>query len=447
MLRSLVRRLIQRVARAPVFSSLDQHVEEVLTGGSVALAMKVAGAGLSFGSNIVLARVLGADGAGVYYLSLTVTTVAAVVARVGLDDASLRFISANVADDAWERVKGVYYRGLAISSSAGLVLTAVLWASAGWIATVAFHEPRLESTVRVMGLAIAPHAVMILHTQALKGLKRIPQAMMLQGFGVPLLSIPLFLAVVPSLGVDGAAGVWASATLVVACFGRYLWKLVTPNLSDVTGEFSTSLLLSTSLPLLLVASMHLVMSWTDTVMLGIWSDSRQVGIYNVAMKTATLTNLLIVAVSSIAAPKFAALYEQDRRDELASLVHDVTKLLLMCAVPLLLVFLAVPSFILLIFGEEFTAGSGALRLLALGQFVNVVLGAAGHLLIMTGHEKDMRNVTLTVAVANILLNLALVPGYGIIGAATATTLSLSATGLFAMLLVRRRLSIRLVPLG
>jgi O-antigen/teichoic acid export membrane protein len=447
MVRDLVRKVIRRVSRASIFSSLDQHVEEVLKGGSVALAMKVAGAGLSFGSNIVLARVLGADGAGVYYLALTVTTVAAVVARVGLDDASLRFISASMAEDTWERVKGVYNRGIAISVGVGLILTAVLWLSAEWISTVVFDEPRLATAVKIMSLAVAPHAVMILHTQALKGLKKIPQAMLLQGFGVPLLSIPLFLAVAPLMGVKGAAGVWAGATLAVAGFGRYLWKRVTPDLSDVKGEFSTGFLLSTSLPLLLVASMHLVMNWTDTVMLGIWSDSRQVGIYSVAMKTATLTNLLIVAVSSIAAPKFSALYKKGQSEELSSLVQDVTTLLFICAVPLLAVFLSVPGLILLIFGGDFAEGSGVLRILALGQFVNVVLGSAGHLLVMTGHEKDMRNITVMVALVNVALNLALVPHYGIIGAATATSLSLIATGLFATLLVRRRLSIRLVPLG
>ena len=42
---------------------IDHHIREVLRGASIALVLRVAGAGLAFGFTILLARMLGAEGA------------------------------------------------------------------------------------------------------------------------------------------------------------------------------------------------------------------------------------------------------------------------------------------------------------------------------------------------------------------------------------------------
>lgn len=73
----------------------DQQLLELLSGSSVALILKLIGAGLAFTFNVLLARLLGAEGAGVYFLALSVITVAVVFGRLGLDKTVLRLISAN----------------------------------------------------------------------------------------------------------------------------------------------------------------------------------------------------------------------------------------------------------------------------------------------------------------------------------------------------------------
>ncbi|MCW8816038.1 MAG: hypothetical protein OQK59_08655, partial [Chlorobium sp.] len=50
---------------------IDVHMLEVINGAAVALVLKVLGAGLTFLFNLVLARTLGAEGAGLYFLALT----------------------------------------------------------------------------------------------------------------------------------------------------------------------------------------------------------------------------------------------------------------------------------------------------------------------------------------------------------------------------------------
>ena len=59
---------------------LDHHMREVLRGAMVAFPLRLVSAGLVFALNILLARILGAEDTGLYYLALTITTIATTVA-------------------------------------------------------------------------------------------------------------------------------------------------------------------------------------------------------------------------------------------------------------------------------------------------------------------------------------------------------------------------------
>lgn len=193
--------------------------------------------------------------------------------------------------------------------------------------------------------------------------------------------------------------------------------------------------------------MGLVMSMTDTTLLGVWADSESVGIYGVAKRTALLTSFMLVAVNTIVAPKFAELYAQGDRRALSALARNVAKLMTLAATPILLAFVIVPNWVLGIFGSDFVAGAPVLTILALGQFVNVATGSVGYLLMMTGHEKLMRNNTVASAALNVALNAILIPKYSIIGAAVATAISLATMNLISTILVYWKLSIVTLPIS
>ena len=59
----------------PLGSRLDSEMREIVRGATASLALKVLGAVLTFFFNLVLARMLGAQEAGLYFLAFTVATV------------------------------------------------------------------------------------------------------------------------------------------------------------------------------------------------------------------------------------------------------------------------------------------------------------------------------------------------------------------------------------
>jgi O-antigen/teichoic acid export membrane protein len=142
-------------------------------------------------------------------------------------------------------------------------------------------------------------------------------------------------------------------------------------------------------------------------------------------------------VNSIAAPKFAQCHGVGDAEGLRKTAQLATATIFWSSAPVLLVFLLFPSPILGIFGREFREGAAALRLLALGQFVNAASGSVGCLLQMTGRQRAYRNVVIAAVVVNLALNVTLVPRYGMNGAAFAGMVGVIMLNVIPFFLIRR----------
>jgi O-antigen/teichoic acid export membrane protein len=424
---------------------LDDHMREIVRGASTAFLLKLVGGGLTFCFYVAIGRLLGAKQAGTYFLALTVITVAAVVGRAGLDGTMLRLIAGNAALENWSVVKGVYRKGITIALAASSVATVVTLALAPWLADRLFSAPELTRLIRWMALSVVPLAVLTLVARALQGVKRIGDATLINDVAVPAFSVVWLGILVPIWGVLGAVAAYTLAAVAALPIGLWRWRRATPQLNGVEGTVATASLLESSVPLLWVSCLQLVMLWSSTVALGMWASSADVGIFSAANRTATLTSLILWSVNNIAAPKFAALHRQGDMVTLGRVARNSAKLMALLAAPVLGICLAAPGWVLGLFGPEFVSGARLLGILAAGQFVNVVTGSVGFLLIMCGHERAARNNFLLCAVISVVLNLVLVPSMGATGAAIATATTAALQNLIAAALVWRKLGVMTIP--
>mgnify|MGYP000751870713 CR=1 FL=1 len=97
---------------------------------------------------------------------------------------------------------------------------------------------------------------------------------------------------------------------------------------------------------------------------------------------------------------------------------------------------------ILVFGVEFEAALTPLLILALAYTFSVSLGIVSTILNMTGHEKTTAKGAVIATCVNVVLNLTLIPMFGISGAAIATAASLIVWNLYLWRSVRSLLSIR-----
>jgi O-antigen/teichoic acid export membrane protein len=113
--------------------------------------------------------------------------------------------------------------------------------------------------------------------------------------------------------------------------------------------------------------------------------------------------------------------------------------------PLYLVMLVFPSPVLQVFGSDYTSGATALAVLCAAGLFNLATGNVTVLLLMSGYSLlNMLNAAGALTL-NIVLNLLLIPRYGMTGAAIAWAASIVANNLAAMIQVHGRLGLR--PFG
>lgn len=442
-MKRVVSKTVQRVSR---FVPWDQDMREVAGGAAVAFVLRLTAAGLSFVFNIILARLLGVEGSGVFFLAFIVTTMATVAGRAGMEQVLLQLVATNASQGNWIEVSGLYRRAMWISVWASAAATALIFIAAPVISKTLFSTPDLVDPLRLMSLGIVPWSLLMLHGELLKGLRRIRDAMLVQGVCLQLFGIPLLLLLGGPLGILGAAAAYVATLFLTLILGIVLWRRATPQIKGLRGHFDTRVLLSTSLPLFWATSADLVLNWTDSLMLGVLSNSAAVGIYGVAMRTALPVGFIVVAVASVISSRFAVLYAQGELRALERLLRIATGMMMLLISPVLLLLVVFPGWVLGFFGAGFTAGAPVLAVLAVGQFANVAFSLAETALTMSGFVKVVRNNVFLGAFLNVLLNALLIPAYGPVGAAVATATSITVKRLVTVYLMRKYLSIKLWPL-
>jgi O-antigen/teichoic acid export membrane protein len=176
-------------------------------------------------------------------------------------------------------------------------------------------------------------------------------------------------------------------------------------------------------------------------MLGLLSNSREIGFYSVAAKLGTLTSFFhLISISSLT-PKIASLFHENKLKELETMVQQVTKGLGAIGVLSVLIYFFLGNQILSLWGTEFKEAYWILIIIAFGQLVNLGTGATGMILQMTNNERALGYLTLSTAILNVSLNYVLVPLYGGLGASIATAMTLILQNVIQIILVKKKLGI------
>lgn len=425
--------------------------DEALLGSViVSFLVRVISAAVAFGMNIAIARLLGVDESGIYFLSLTLITAASVFARFGMDHALMRFISPVWKQGEVAGVVATAVKGLGVVSLIGLIASIILYLGAGWLSDVLFSEPGLAGVLKIMAFALTPFSLMWVLSGILKAVNQPAKANYIEAGAIPTIVSGVMVTLL-LLGAGGtsvtAAEAFTVASMFTVALGLYFF-VQTVSSGEATirvGGEPFRQVINSAYPLMWVGVLNFTIVWSSSLFLGIYADASDVSLYNVAHRTASLIAFVLIVFNSISAPRFAALYSHGELDKLEGLALKTASHMVLFALPMLVAILLFSDTIMLIFGEDFTAASTLLIVIALGQFVNVATGSVGYILMMTGHENQARNNTLFIAVLSVVLNFVLVSRYGAMGAALTTAICLAMQNVIASILVYRNLGIVTAP--
>jgi O-antigen/teichoic acid export membrane protein len=433
----------------------DSHMEEILSGTVKAMYLRLLGALFIFLLNILLARLLGADGIGIYFLALSVVMLAHTIGCLGIGLAVVRFIAEAVSNRDTARVRiiaGISIKTVALSSG---LISVVVFILAHWIAVDVLGRVELVWPLRAMSLVITPISLSIIYSELLRGLKRISYSHFLRMLALPMFALPLCYFLAQSFGLKGAVIAYLIAALLTFLASFVLWRVsirksiakVSDSMKAESSSFTLNRLLTTSTPLLWVTTLSLFMGWGSTFFIALWNSNLEVGTYTMAARMAMPIGMILTSIASISMPKFAEIHSTSDIKTLARTGRRASKLAVILSLPLLFILIIFSTELMSIFGSEFKVAGGVLIVLTIGQFVAVVTAATGQALMVTGHECLARNSSLISALLFLILNLVLIPKYGIMGAAIATTLGLIARSILTWIFLYRAMGINLLPFG
>lgn len=178
-------------------------------------------------------------------------------------------------------------------------------------------------------------------------------------------------------------------------------------------------IVSFSVVLFAIQALEFLTNQTDKVMLGIYLNAREVGIYSVATALVAFVSIFLQSINQIFAPTIAELHASGQKELLLRLYQTLTKWVFGLTLPLAFVIMIFSRPLMEIFGREFGEGWPVLVIATLGQLMNCGVGSVGQLLLMSGQQKRMARAQAIAAFVGLAINWLLIPRLGLIGAAVA----------------------------
>ncbi len=395
-------------------------------GAAGSFLAKMAGAAITVGVQVLLARVLGLGGYGVFSYVLTWLVVLAAISRLGLDFTVLRFAAGYQGKGEWGLLRGVLgaatrwalYSSVAVAALLALVvlalrsylgddLSSAFWVGCGALplmTLMAIKQASLRALQHVVVTVAAEFAVLPL---ALAG----------------LVAAAYYLAPIELGGAEAMALHVGACAITLILLVVWLARALRRDAEPAEPEERAREWMRVAFPLLIWTGFAFLNAQVDMLMVGGLRGTEDAGLYQAAVRLGGLALWGLFAVNAAAGPMIARVHAQGKQRELQRLVSLSAAGLAILTFPVAILLVALGPWLLELFGEPYRAAYIPLVLLVVGHCANASAGSVGYLLMMTGHEREAAFVMAAAAGLNAGLNAILVPHYGLTGAATAALIS------------------------
>lgn len=416
---------------------MSKIVDSSLMSAAKGTALFLFGAAASmlmwFAIKVLIARSTTKEELGIYSIAIAVASIATLVGSMGLPEGVARYISLALGEGKDDRARAIAAASSRLGTFSGLAMFALLYIFSGPLSKYVFYKPELEAPLKVFAFYM-PFAVMTqLYGSVLRGYNHIKPTVYYLSIGQPLFFLTMLGAVV-ILGLPFISIIIAFAiamALVFAGMGIHGYrKAGLGPLPQRAGAGEGPLrreLIRFSFPLLAAGVMSVVLTWTDTLMLGRYSGAEAVGVYNVSISLAKLLGFSLSALGFVFMPLAGEMHSRGQSQELGRTYQVLTKWVFSATLPVFFVLFFFPEMtISFLFGSGFLGASLPLRILSLGFLFSVFLGVNGLLMVVFGMSKELMKVSVLGTLLNIVLNYILIKrlGLGISGAAASTCASI-----------------------
>jgi len=378
---------------------------------------------LSFIGRVAVARHLSLQSFGDFNLGLSFAGLLSLVALLGLHQAVARTLAESTDPAArWHLIR--WTAGVTIVTA--VVTSTLVYLFAGQIALLFNPSQTSELTVvfQMFSVTIGLTLLCTFIASVFQGFEdTIPNAWINQAVqpGAFLVFVLVFFYF--HLELTAALLAWVISNVVTfAALLLYAWRRLPRHLPLVSSTASglPPGLWTLALALWGVTTLTYVTGYADTLILGGFRPEQQVGLYSAVLTIGRLILVASGAVAFIFLPVAARLLGQGNIDSIRSTFTTTARWTLLFTVPLFLVFAFLPADSLYaIFGSQYVPGSQALVVISLCALISVAFGPVNAALAGMAMTRPLLFATAASAIGNIILSFALIPTFGLMGAAVA----------------------------
>jgi O-antigen/teichoic acid export membrane protein len=431
-----------RPGEAPGFRQQMGHISR---HSAVFLAGTIFAAATGYLFKIYLARVLGAEALGVYALGMTIVGLLGIFNALGLPYSAVRFVASYSATARFDLLRGFLVRSIFLLLIFNVLLGGAVLLAGPWVADHFYHTPALNRYLGLFALIMIFGALTGFLGQVLTGYKDVARRTAITSFiGSPLTMVLTLVLVGMGLSLWGYIFAQVvSAFVVIVLLVVAVWKLTPKPARAFSGRLAPieHEVISFSAIVFGVSFLEYLMSQTDKILIGFYLDAREVGIYAVAMALVAFVPIILQSVNQIFSPTIADLYARGQIELLGRIFQTLTKWILGLTLPLAAGMVIFAPALMRIFGHDFEVGWAVLVIGTLGQLINCGVGSVGYLLLMSGNQRRLIRIQAVMACGMLVLNIVLIPRWGIVGAAVGAAVTNVVTNIWYLAEVRRTLGL------
>lgn len=406
----------------------------------IAFSIRIVSAFIAYISQVLMARWLGSHEYGIFVWVWVAAVICGGLACLGFPSAVVRFIPQyKVAGDI------AALRGVVFGSRLYSVLTATAIAAIGIAAIWAFENT--ITNIYVLPLFLGAICLPMLSLAEVQdGVARAFNWVDIALSPTYLIRPCLILLVMVGALFYGAQATASTALIasIIATWATSVGQLLIMNrrLKKAVPAGRKSLQpkvwITVALPIFLVEGFFTLLTNVDILIAGLYLAPNEVAIYFAAVKTLALVHFVYFAVKAGAAHRYSQYFTAGDKGAYEAFVRDTVRWTFWPSLAMGLLLLATGKYLLMLFGAEFAAGYPLLFILVIGIIARSMIGPTESVLNMSGQQNICAAVYGITLLVNVLLNVSLIPTYGLYGAAWATTIAMlfEAAALYSITLRR-----------
>ncbi len=408
---------------------------------------------VSFIYTILIARLVAPDEVGLFYFALGLIGVISIFADFGLSQTVQRYVPFYLGKKDKMSAARVLVLSIVLSTLMVAIVALITYAGTPLLGQI-FGNPQLGPLMLLFAVYLCVNQTFNIASSTLTALKIMKERSLgsnLQNVLKVLLTIALIMVMGPTARALTIAFILSFIIGTVYLLWALHRALTRLNLPATPGFGWYPALLWETLPfgltLLSISMFSTLLAYTDRVIIGFILQAGAavpIAIYSMASNLASVTGLLASSVITILLPVASGLVSQNDPAKISKAAWTAMRWVLFSTIPVLAFIVAFSNPLLFVlYGTTYVSGAVCLALFSLGSFFFILGSVPGTLIAAHRLVRLELSAFIAAALLNVVLNLVLIPPFGINGASFASMLSFALLACINYGYAHQRLGFRL----